>query len=303
MSKRKRGDRASKRPVQHQQSKQHLHLLLDDWERGYSIHRLDVDAFDSDAVLSPKRVTEPPIARIESPHVRSWNFVSHGSKIFAMKPRESSPGVPAFDAHTLALTICPWPSCRADHVIPIFVSVGGKLFLFLEDRTEYLADPTPYDSDVPWSWTAVVDAPPLPFYNAQVSCYAVHPDGRTLFVSAGGGTFSFDADRLEWTHRGDWVLPFDGQAYFDPQLEAWVGLCGDRDKAGHLCSCNVTAEFTRPPYGKLCKDKLFDKKADLHRGAKLVYMGDSKFCLVESMFQSTRMTTWLTGAGAGACFA
>lgn len=233
--------------------------MLDDWERGYSIHRLDVDAFDS-----PEHLPEPPIARIESPHVRSWNFVSHCSKIFAMKPKASSPAIPALDAQTLCLSICPWPSCRADHVIPLFVSVGGKLFLFLEDLTEFLGDPPPYDSDAPWSWTTVSNAPPLPFYNAKVSCYAVHPDGRTLFVSAGGSTFSFDAERLEWTHRGDWMRPFDGQAYFDAELEAWVGLCGERDRAGHLCSCDVTAdaaEFTHPPSGKLCKDKLFDKEA------------------------------------------
>jgi hypothetical protein len=146
MSKRKNsdercGDRASKRPVQ-----QHLYLLLDDWERGYSIHSLDADA-----ALSPKQFTEPPIARIEAPHVRSWNFVSHGSKIFAMKAKEFSPAIPAFDARTLAMIMCPWPSCRADHVTPLFVSVAGRPFLFLEDRTEYLGDPPPYDSDAAWS--------------------------------------------------------------------------------------------------------------------------------------------------------
>jgi hypothetical protein len=42
---------------------QHLYLLLDDWDRGYSIHRLDVvDAVDSVAAISPKQFTEPPIA-------------------------------------------------------------------------------------------------------------------------------------------------------------------------------------------------------------------------------------------------
>ncbi|TVU27909.1 hypothetical protein EJB05_19410, partial [Eragrostis curvula] len=242
-----RGDRAAKRPAP--QRKQHLYLLLDDWERGYSVRKLDVESFDTvaDSDRSPTPFTEPPIARIEAPHV--------------------SPAIPAFDADTLALTICPWPSCRADYVIPLFVSVGGKLFLFLEDLTEFLGDPPPpYDdqSKAPWFWTTI--KAPLPFYNAQVACYAVHPDGRTLFVSAGGGTFSFDAE-----------------------LEAWVGLCGDRDNAGRLCSCDVPppvdAEFTRPPRSrKVCKDKLFRKESELHRGAKLVYMGDGKFCLVESMF-------------------
>jgi len=131
-----------------------------------------------------------------------------------MKAKEASPAIPAFDTHTMSLTICPWPSCRADYVIPLFASIGGKLFAFLEDRTEYLADLPPYESNAPWSWSTVNS--PLLFYTMQIVCYALHPDGRTLFVSAGSRTknrpctFSFDAERLEWTHHGDWLLPFAG---------------------------------------------------------------------------------------------
>ena len=108
-------------------------------------------------------------------------------KIFAMKVKEASPAIPAFDTHTMSLTICPWPSCRVDYyAIPLFVSIGGKLFAFLEDCTEYLADPPPYESNAPWSWSTV--NLPLPFYNMQIIYYALHPDGRTLFVSTSSQT-------------------------------------------------------------------------------------------------------------------
>ncbi|KAL6635347.1 hypothetical protein ACP70R_028018 [Stipagrostis hirtigluma subsp. patula] len=53
-----------------------------------------------------------------------------------------------------------------------------------------------------------------------------------------------------------------------------------------LCSCDVapvTAELTGEPPWTLGKDKLFHKELQLHLGAKLLYMGDSKFCLVESL--------------------
>jgi hypothetical protein len=172
MSKRKNsdercGDRASKRPVQ-----QHLYLLLDDWERGYSIHSLDADA-----ALSPKQFTEPPIARIEAPHVRSWNFVSHGSKIFAMKAKEFSPAIPAFDARTLAMIMCPWPSCRADHVTPP---------LRLRRRQALPVPGRPHR--VPRRPAAVRQRRRVVLNGrrraASAFCYAVHPDGRTLFVSA-----------------------------------------------------------------------------------------------------------------------
>ncbi|KAF8730115.1 hypothetical protein HU200_017084 [Digitaria exilis] len=137
-----------------------------------------------------------------------------------------------------------------------------------------------------------------PFYASKVTCYAVHPDGRTLFVSAASrekghprsGTFSLDTERLEWTRHGDWLLPFSGQAYFDAELEGWVGLCGESPGAGRLCACDVVAppvagELTtsRPPSWKLGEDELFRKDPKLHLGAKLLYMGHSMFCLVEHL--------------------
>ena len=36
-----------KRPAP--ERKQQLYLLLDDWERGYSVRRLDIDTFDAGA--------------------------------------------------------------------------------------------------------------------------------------------------------------------------------------------------------------------------------------------------------------
>ncbi|KAL6873593.1 hypothetical protein ACP4OV_013675 [Aristida adscensionis] len=294
------GDRGGgKRPAP--QQRQHLYLLLDDWERGYSVRKVDVDAFDSGAgagaAAPPERFPEPPLARIEAPHVWPFNFVSHGTKIFAMRPKEASPAIPAFDTRTLCLSMCPWPSLT-DYVVPLLASIDGKLFLFLDDLTgEYLGDPPPCHSKAPWSWTAIHK--PLPFHTTHITCYALHPDGRTLFVSAAGGgggerkrsgTFSFDAERLEWTRHGDWLLPFAGQAFFDVELDAWVGLSGDEDAAGRICSCHVPAAaaagVTRrpPPSWKLVEGKLFSTEAELHRGAKLVHMGEGKFCIVESMF-------------------
>jgi hypothetical protein len=70
-------------------------------------------------------------------------------------------------------------------------------------------------------------------------------------------------------------------------LEAWVGLAHDKDSAGYLCSCDVppvAAKLTNPPSWKLGLNKMFRKESELHRGAKLIYMGDSKFCLIESLF-------------------
>ncbi|OEL22938.1 hypothetical protein BAE44_0016042 [Dichanthelium oligosanthes] len=88
---------------------------------------------------------------------------------------------------------------------------------------------------------------------------------------------------------GDWVLPFRGQAHFDADLDAWVGL--HRDEDGHVCCCLVASRIavaTRPLECKVLKEKLFRSKQEVKPGhwslkPTLTYMGDSRFCLVENV--------------------
>jgi hypothetical protein len=46
------------------------------------------------------------------------------------------------------------------------------------------------------------------------------------------GAFTFDTKRLDWTYLGEWLLPFKGQAYYDGELDAWVGLCLYKEGVG-----------------------------------------------------------------------
>ncbi|KAG2659941.1 hypothetical protein PVAP13_1KG403000 [Panicum virgatum] len=111
-----------------------------------------------------------------------------------------------------------------------------------------------------WSWDTV--EPPPPFMSSVVSSYAVHPDGRTVFVSVWNwrpdipgriygqesrrSTFTFDMERLEWAHAGEWILPFKGRAHYDRELDAWVGLCLYREGDKRVCCCDV------PPAARPC---------------------------------------------------
>lgn len=94
-----------------------------------------------------------------------------------------------------------------------------------------------------------------------------------------------DTERLEWSHLGDWLLPFQGRGHYDRELDAWVGMCRFKEGEGHLCCCDVppaAAGCKTMPAWKLCKeDVLFDDEG--HSGATLVYMGHSRFCLIESL--------------------
>nr|CAB3495328.1 unnamed protein product [Digitaria exilis] len=69
-------------------------------------------------------------------------------------------------------------------------------------------------------------------------CHAAHPDGRTVPFSAdGSGTFAFDAEAEAWARHGEWVLPFKGQAFYEGEAEAWVGLSWAHVGEGRRARC------------------------------------------------------------------
>jgi len=139
-----------------------------------------------------------------------------------------------------------------------------------------------WDPRMEWYWSC---APPPRFSGIDIVAYVLHPDGRTIFLSTTvHDTHCFDT---EWTELGDWVLPFRGQAYFDAELDAWVGLHHKED--GYVCCCPVAsrsaAAAMQPPECSKLKEKLFGKDYPKRQrlNTTLTYMGDSRFCLVENV--------------------
>jgi len=177
------------RPAQQQK---HLYVLVDDWERGYSICKVGEE--DDQPPL--------PLVRIEAEHGRSWFLVAHGSKIMAMwPPSESSPGIPVFDTETLGVTVCPHPRSRYSSrgCRPVYASVGDRLVAFASPYLEVLGPEPPPGK--PWSWTSAEAH--AQFASILVSSYAVHPDGRTIFMSVKGWKPSIRGERNS-TSRWHW---------------------------------------------------------------------------------------------------
>lgn len=235
------------RPRQRRKRK-YLYLVMDDWEKGYGIYRVDVSSFDPDAEFGSdseaecqarNRDDEPsPLVRVEAPINYSRWITAHGSKIFMMSPvsAEVIPGIPVFDTVTRAMMVCPLPKNLGEQLQPFCVSVGDRLVRLCNPGFQVLgAQPPPRSGhgyvDVPWAWEEISDDNAFsmpPFTSDRVSAYAVHPDGRrTIWVSVrkpvvdgrGGGsygdrnnTFSFDTEHLEWTHVGEWLMPFVGRS-------------------------------------------------------------------------------------------
>ncbi|OEL34729.1 hypothetical protein BAE44_0004251 [Dichanthelium oligosanthes] len=250
------------------EKQRHLYLVLDDWSQGYSIRKIN---------LSAEYIRLPLIPA----------DVARGDAIFTCR-------VLVFDIHkqTLILGHGSWP--RQDVLHPIYISIGGRLFV-LGGGSFDMVYPLPAYDDANWenfAWSSF-KLPNPTFQCDRITSYVVHPDEQTMFVSSAeeaGVPATFTFKPMMWRRHGPWQLPFTGRGYFVPKLGAWVGLSRDLNTIGHICSCNVVsassvASHNECPALKLSKEKLFsDVPAEKHIGATLVYMGgENKFCLLEGI--------------------
>ncbi|CAN6292471.1 unnamed protein product [Urochloa humidicola] len=301
MPKRRSGERDGGRTSKRR--RRHLYLVLDDLFWGYSIRKVDLSSdspphqqAEGDKVRRLPRAFFRLEARPGYPHYFTAAF---GTKIIAMAPhveerRDTHPVtprsvVPLLDVRTRLLAFAPRP--KTDLIEPpIYFNFDERLFALSSGSFQMLHQvPLEEPRDLgrqPESWCKL---PKHPFKHENVTSYAIHPDGRTIFVSTKTRTFSFDTGEphLEWKKHGKWTLPFTNRAYFDSELDTWVGLSGDPDAIGHICACDVAS--TSSSSGGQClewkvsKEMLFSEDpVEDHVGATLIYMGRrSKYCLVQ----------------------
>ncbi|XBI45307.1 hypothetical protein VPH35_109794 [Triticum aestivum] len=285
----------------------HLYLVLDDWDRGYTIRKIDVD--DDDARQPSPHPQRPPCPTSGL----AGTFCSHdlhlitslGSHILAASNRH--PVTLAYDTDTGGLAAGPSLPDALLGASNIFLPAADAIYAFgyyfterpqsVEVMSSSQENPRRLIPSKDWSWRSFA---PSPFtIDERISSYAVHPDGRTVFVSAflcttgspRRRTFSFnttgDGD-CEWRCHGEWALPFEGQGYFDGDLVAWVGL--DEDGLIGTCqvvsrsgsSSNTTASAMQEQLGwKMAKDKLWSERQQAADGPTLTAMGNARFCLVD----------------------
>jgi hypothetical protein len=283
----------------------HLYLVLDDWDKGFSIHKIDPDRlFDSDEDMhnssADQHLPEPPVLRLESPvgpmPNTGMSFSAMGTKIFTFINQrcglvyDTDKAVLSIGAHAPAQMVCGFG---------ITVAVGEMLYALsyrFHDKQHSFEvmswAPTASDAMAQhpttegWSWKTL--PPPPPTFHGRVNSYALHPDGITIFMTTANkgrmGTYSFSTVDSAWTWHGEWALPFLGQAHFDSELDAWVGLHRD----GSICACrvpspschNTTPTTTLQLDCQTTKEKLFGKGPERHMRASLTCVGAGKFCLV-----------------------
>uniref|UniRef100_A0A8I6Y383 Uncharacterized protein n=1 Tax=Hordeum vulgare subsp. vulgare TaxID=112509 RepID=A0A8I6Y383_HORVV len=295
MPKRRRSDdEGVPRSMRSHGRRHYLYIVVDDWTKGYSIYKVDVADLDgesgADLDSQASRLPEPPVFRLEFPHDCSSQFAAIGGRIVAMRYKEEENAGPVllYDTATGGLALGPRTPVQVEYVSHL-VSAFGRLYVMGASRLykgEHQFEVLAADDDENggWAWNAV---PMAPFIISQVTCHAAHPDGHTIFFSAyHHGTYSFDTETNEWKRHGDWMLPFQGHAYYDGEVDAWVGLHRDGAEPGAVCSCDVVSagdddQGRPPPAWKLAKEKMACEDVERIETVALTRVGRGKFCLVE----------------------
>jgi hypothetical protein len=249
--------------------RRHLYLVLDDWKKGFSIHKLDLDDGSDGGDLTLRA----PVHRQATECGGHWNFASVGSKIVAtgrIKSEDDNYATLMYDTKTAGLSIVPphpaalrgdghcWHLAAADgerlYTLEANWKVKGAIYR-LEDMPAPEGKAFWWGTRDHWSWSSIPIPPPFHAHDLESS--AVHPQGggRTLFVSIGECdrisniqdycgytqtwatvTFSYDTVTNEWRRHGEWDLPFCGQACYDGELEAWLPTTIPRQMATSACA-------------------------------------------------------------------
>ncbi|KAK3122515.1 hypothetical protein QOZ80_8AG0614670 [Eleusine coracana subsp. coracana] len=275
----------------------HLYVALDDWKKGFSIYKIDVDSFNNDKQEEGMNL-DPPVLQLESPvggiFYGAMSFSALGTKMFTFMNQRC--GL-IYDTDTAVLAIGPHAPQHLVCGFATFIPVGGMLYALSRHAHERKYSffvmswgPTASDESKPtegWSWNSL--PPPPAEFNSHVASYSLHRDGCTIFMTTNHEskmcTYSFDTKRSVWTWHGYWALPFLGQGFFDAELDAWVGLRFD----GTVCSCHVVSPTATPtnqePDWKMTQEKLAEDLtlSDKLVSASLAHMGRNKFCLIQSL--------------------
>ncbi|KXG36370.1 hypothetical protein SORBI_3002G323800 [Sorghum bicolor] len=200
-----------------------------------------------------------------------------------------------FDVRTRLVSAT--PPLRSPKKYDAFWAIGGAVYALDTSADEpshgkercvfERLGPEPQRHYGTWQWEA---PPPAAVQDGPYRGVPRRAPGRRhrvpVRVQYKTGTFSFDAERLEWARHGDWVLPFDGEGYYVRDLDAWVGLCSRH--RGRLAACRVVDDDRSGGAEPACKcgeDLLFRQMWRRHDSASLVYMGNARFCLLETVTQ------------------
>ncbi|KAG0523004.1 hypothetical protein BDA96_07G086200 [Sorghum bicolor] len=270
--------------------KKHLYLALDDWSGGYSVHKLDPDDM-------PEHLSEPPAVRVTGPDWGSMSFAAFGGNLPSHRHQpilgrgESQGAADAHLQHGDVRSHCRPAAPRRPRLQP-----GRRRGRRWEAVRHVVAHR--HRRSLGSERSMVVAQHGSSAIGAEGGDHRVQRAAPRrsyhLHVHRSKRTYSFDTGNGECRVLGDWVLPFTGQAHYDAEFDAWVGL--HAVEHGCVCLCQVPSRSSgarQAPECTMLMEKLcrYDDDAKRHDrtdgwwGIKgtttLTYIGDSRYCLVE----------------------
>nr|CAB3451424.1 unnamed protein product [Digitaria exilis] len=267
MPKRRRSERDGGRTA-NRRRRRHLYLIFDDWSRGYSIRKVNLEGGGGGG---EQRLPDA-FWRVEAERGMPEVFTSaFGTRIVALhgarkdKPEDNDrlDAIQIVDVRTRSLVSAP-ASNFMHRPVCYFPVAGDRLFL-LDAWTFKLCrlpqqdaphHPEPDDDDD----DADDDGSPLPcsydgvesewdreydrwwrhFPLPTLSVGSVTITGLCLMGAINSYAVHSDGRTLLVSTKNKWTLPFTGRGHFDRDLDAIVALSKDPDTLGHLYSCHVT---------------------------------------------------------------
>lgn len=104
-----------------------------------------------------------------------------------------------------------------------------------------------------------------------------------LVVRRGVGTYCFDTVQRAWRQVGDWMLPFEGGAEHDPDLNLLVGFSDENPN--HLC---LTSELSGKPMDQeppelrhIWRQGFVAPENWLPMSFRLINLGSGRFCIAK----------------------
>ncbi|CAN6322642.1 unnamed protein product [Urochloa humidicola] len=223
MPKRRSGGRDGSRTAKPRRRRQHnLYLVFDECLWGYNIRKVDLSSDETphQRTQGEKEWRLPRAAlRLEArPRYPNYFAAAFGSKIIAMAPHVEEvrdthpmghggakmrrPSPRRSRAVVCHFAFAPWP--KMNLIDPTYFSIDDKRLFALSSGSFQLLHLSEPGGDLfrfrdpESSWCELLKHP---FKHGDVTSHAIHPDGRTIFVSTKRRTFTFDtgeAQHLKW---------------------------------------------------------------------------------------------------------
>ncbi|KAI4962759.1 hypothetical protein ZWY2020_025802 [Hordeum vulgare] len=298
--------------------RKHLYLVLDDWDNGFSLHKMDalslLDDSDDDGGRELERLPDPPAVRITEARQSPMLFAGLGTSIFVANKIQRSPkvtGALVYDTETAAIAMGPAPgehmlllrrrqpqrnqgrSCIRweKHTTATDQSTrGGTWWAYPSTRCHGRAPPPHWPSHGSPATSGPGRASPRPRRRSTAT------RNRRLLRGARTGT-PYSSRRK--TGSGDPPAPIPSTRSGGSGGRTGNGCClssggatsKGRSTHGSGSTRTATSAAAGPPRPRREQRRVEEDGQKLYRegdrdrrlGATLTYMGNNVFCLVESV--------------------